>query len=309
MIIACTIDNNYIRHCAALLASLHAANPREDISVYIIHNQLDPAQRASLAAYLGSFLSAVSFIQLDPSLLEGFPVYGHITIATYFRLLLPAVLPAGVERVIFMDCDMIVLGNLRELWETPLDDRQVGAVIDRSQDENGRRLGLSEGSRYFNAGVLLIDLEKWRQNDILSKGLLFATTNQDKIRFWDQDVLNYLLEGDWLPIHPRWNSLPHLWGLTPEHEVAGTSLTALDRDAQANPAVVHFAGPGVSKPWNFHCTHPYKDRYLHFLAQTPWADTPLDDQPPPAIRRWWDQSIFRAKCALRKGFRSLGFSA
>jgi lipopolysaccharide biosynthesis glycosyltransferase len=309
MIIACTIDDNYIMHCAIMLKSLHDANPQEDLNVYIVHGKLNTSKRAALAAYLGRFLPSVSFIQVGSDLLHGLPVHGqHLSIAVYLRLVLPAVLPAGVNRVIFMDSDIIVADSLRGLWDLSLGESPIGAVIDHSQEFNCGRLGLENGAHYFNAGLLLIDLKRWRSMDVMSNGLTFARENEDLVRLNDQDVLNHLFQFQWLHLHPRWNALPHLWGLTPAHEVAGTVLTDLDREARDHPAVIHFAGAGASKPWNFFCTHPWKDRYLHLKSQTPWADVPLDDQPLPAILQWWNQSLFRTKCALREGFRRLGLS-
>ena len=119
MNIVCTIDNNYIRHCAVMLRSLRNNNPDADLRVYIVHQELDPASRATLVGHLSSFLPSVSFLQVEPDLLSGFPVFGHISIATYFRLLLPSVLPPILDRVLFMDCDVVVNGSLHELWTTP----------------------------------------------------------------------------------------------------------------------------------------------------------------------------------------------
>ena len=211
MIIACTIDNNYIRHCAVMLKSLQLSNPTESLSVYILHGVIDAAERARLAAYLGEFLPSVSFLQLDEQMLAGFPVFGHISLATYFRLLLPAALPHAVEKVLYLDSDLIVVDALRELWESPLEGNSIGAVEEHNQEFDRNRLGLAEGSLVFNAGAMLIDLGRWRRENILANGLEFARTHPERIKHWDQDVLNSLLEARWLPLDWRFNALPHLW--------------------------------------------------------------------------------------------------
>jgi lipopolysaccharide biosynthesis glycosyltransferase len=211
MIIVCTIDNNYIRHCAVMLRSLRDCNPGDDLSVYIVHQRMDPEERARLAVYLDGFLPSVSFLQIDPGQLQDFPVHGHISIATYFRLLLPAVLPAGLDRILFMDCDVIVNDSLSDLWNTPLGDYPMAAVSDHHLDMKRQRIGLGPESPYFNGGMLLIRLSAWRQENVLSRGLEYARLNAAKLEDWDQDVLNHLFENRCLMLDERWNAMSHPW--------------------------------------------------------------------------------------------------
>ena len=120
MILACTIDNNYIRHCGVMLRSLFEANRGEDLHVYVVHSDLDPQQWGVLVAYLAEFLPSVSFLHVTPDLLGDVPLHDHLTLATNFRLLFPKILPAGVTKLIFLDSDLIVNGPLLDLWHTPL---------------------------------------------------------------------------------------------------------------------------------------------------------------------------------------------
>lgn len=279
MNIVCTIDNNYIRHCAVMLKSLHNHNSSVNLNVYILHAALDPTERAKLIGYLGSFLPSVSMIQVDPSSLTDFPVFGHISLATYFRLLIPALLPPLLTKAIFLDSDIVINGSLSDLWDTQMGGHPIAAVSDRNLDQQRKRLGMSPDSPYFNAGVLLIDLEQWRNEEILDKGLRFATTNAEKLDNWDQDVLNHLFENRVLLLHPRWNAMAHLWGLDPEWLKAQGDLSDTDQAAKDNPHVIHFAGGGFAKPWNYHCPHPKKDEYRKLLAQTPWSMSILEGRP------------------------------
>lgn len=302
MIIACTIDNNYIRHCAVMLKSLQLSNPTESISVYILHGVIDARERARLAAYLGTFLPSVSFIQLDEEMLSGFPVFGHITLATYFRLLLPAALPHAVEKVLYLDSDLIVVASIRDLWESALEHNSIGAVEEHNQEFDRNRLGLAEGSLVFNAGAMLIDLGRWRRENILATGLEFAHSHPERIKHWDQDVLNSLLEARWLPLDWRFNALPHLW-MHPEYADASTPLGRQAEVTRANPAVIHFAGSGVAKPWHHRCSHPWRQRYLEIRQQTPWASLPLEGAPSPSLGNRLGRLSFRIKSA---GKRMLG---
>ena len=295
MTIVCAIDNNYIKHCAVMLRSLYEANPKEDISVYIIHGDIDKVEKAKLAAYLGKFLRSVSFVKIDQKMLEGFPIFGHLPLSTYYRLLIPSVLPSSIQKIIFLDSDLIVVDSLSELWNAPLGEHPLAAVTDHHVKENCQRLGLFEGSGYFNPGVMVIDLNKWRQRDILSQGLKFAKSTQATLKHCDQDILNHVFEGQWLHVDIRWNAAPHIWGLcpVPADEVAASA--SQDAVARNKPAIIHFAGSGNAKPWDYRCAHPWKNRYLELKKKTPWANLPLESQPPPLLVRLWSRLFLKLK--------------
>jgi lipopolysaccharide biosynthesis glycosyltransferase len=281
MNIVCTIDNNYIRHCAVMLKSLRNHNFNDSLNVYILHQALEPTERAKLIGYLGSFLPSVSMIQVDPTILANFPVFGHISIATYFRLLIPSLLPPLLKKAIFLDSDIVINGSLDDLWDTPMGGLPIAAVSDRNLEQQRKRLGMSPDSPYFNAGVLLIDLDQWRNEEMLDRGLRFATVNAERLDNWDQDVLNHLFENRVKLLHPRWNAMAHLWGLDPEWLKSQGNLSNADQAAKDNPHVIHFAGGGFAKPWNYHCPHPKKDDYRKLLAQTPWSMSTLEGTPTP----------------------------
>lgn len=265
-----------------MLRSLRNNNPDADLRVYIVHQELDPASRATLVGHLSSFLPSVSFLQVEPDLLSGFPVFGHISIATYFRLLLPSVLPPILDRVLFMDCDVVVNGSLHELWTTPLGDHPLAAASDRNLPMQRQRLNMASDAPYFNAGIMLINLDLWRQEDVLKRGLAYAEKNSEKLNNWDQDVLNHLFEKRAVIVHQRWNAQSHLWGLDPTWLAEQGGLNPEEQEAHDDPAIIHFAGGGFAKPWSYRCPHPWKDRYRAVLATTPWADVSLDDLPEPA---------------------------
>jgi lipopolysaccharide biosynthesis glycosyltransferase len=294
--IVCAVDNNYLRHCAALLHSLYEAHPDHSLAVYVVHGDLDPEERGRFIAFLGRFLPSVSLLQADPSVLEGFPVSGHVTVSTYFRLLLPTLLPAGLQRVLFVDSDAIVTDSLLELWQTPLRGMALAAVPEhrRSCADHGYVFG-----EYFNAGMMLVDLDVWRQSHLIERGRAFAQAHPDRLRHWDQDVLNHVFAGRWLAVGDRWNACPHLYGLTGGYDLSRDKLTPAELEAIDCPAIVHYAGPGTVKPWHYRCPHPWKDSYLRHNALTPWAHIPLLEQPPPWPIRVWRESVFRLKCQAK----------
>lgn len=296
MNIVCAVDNNYLRHCAAMLHSLAQKNPGHHLAVYVIHGDLDPAERAKFVGFVGQFLPSLSLLQADASVLAGFPVSGHVTVSTYFRLLLPTLLPAGLQRVLFIDSDTIITDSLGELWELPLAGHALAAVPEhrRSCADHGYVFG-----DYFNAGMMLVDLDRWRQAQLIERGRVFATANPHRLRHWDQDVLNHVFESQWLPVGDRWNACPHLYGLTGGYDLSRDKLTAAEIEAIDRPAIIHYAGPGKVKPWHYHCRHPWRDSYREHSAATPWAQEPLLEQPPAWPIRVWQEGVFRVKCQAK----------
>lgn len=289
MIIACNINNEYIRHCAVMLCSLALANPRDDLQVYIVHSKLDSDQRAKLVGYLNSILPAVSFLHVDDSLLQDFPESAHVKLASYYRIFLPEILPQCLDRIIYIDSDVLVNGSLDELWTLPLDGYRLAAASDRNLPMQRERLNLAVDAPYFNAGVMTFRLSEWRGLNLAARGLEYARLHPERLINCDQDVLNHLFEKQCRLLPQRWNAMSHLWGMDPQWLRDNGGLNRDEEEAISDPAIIHFAGAGRAKPWHADCPHPWKDRYRELLAQTPWAHTPLEgksSQPGLALRSW-----------------------
>ena len=298
MNIVCATDGNYLPHCAVMLATLAATQTNAaDIRIYILLNNVNPGEFQRAIPYVYELWPNLAVQNADLSALASFPVSGHITRAAYIRLLLPSLLPAGISRVLFIDSDAVVCDDLQALWSIDLAGKAMAAVPEHWM--SCRDHGYNHGG-YFNSGVMLIDLDRWRQSDLLNRGAVFAHEHPDRLRHWDQDVLNHVFENDWLALDDRWNACPHLFGLLPGFSLSPNDLTRSEQEAIANPAIVHFAGPGPVKPWNARCTHPLRHLYLAARAQSPWAHEPLLDTPPPKIKQLWDRALFATKCQVRQ---------
>jgi lipopolysaccharide biosynthesis glycosyltransferase len=178
------------------------------------------------------------------------------------------VLDKSVQRIIYLDSDLVVLGDLTELAAIELGGRTIGAVKDFLIKRCGNaapafRFDLGLASQpYFNAGVMLVDLEKWRRERIRERTLEFLRLNHSSIRWWDQDALNFMIAGDWLELDPRWNRQSAYWWLKGENAITG-------QDGLLNPHIVHFTGK--DKPWRNY-RHPDKRVYEHYLCLAGYAD-------------------------------------
>ena len=177
------------------------------------------------------------------------------SMAHYFRLLAPRVLPAHIKKILYLDSDVIVRGSLRELWNTDLSGHALAAVADAFWDPKAELpyLDMPEGAKYFNSGVILINLDYWRQNNVCERAIAFIRDNPTKVNYYDQDALNAILVDCWI-------NLPAIWN---QHIL--------------NPTIVHFIGD--HKPWQWSAKHAYKVDYHRYRLKTPWRRYRLEGKP------------------------------
>jgi lipopolysaccharide biosynthesis glycosyltransferase len=129
--------------------------------------------------------------------------------------------------------------------------------------------GLDADHPYFNAGVLLINLEFWRERDIARQVFKYLRWHEDEVLFWDQDGLNYILANDWKALDRQWNVPPKVmnydtWGDTPFKRSLGDDVGRMQED----PYIVHYIGE--DKPWMYGVEVPWQERYFHYLRESGW---------------------------------------
>jgi lipopolysaccharide biosynthesis glycosyltransferase len=201
-------------------------------------------------------------------------VFSH---AAYLRLLIPQLLPA-VDRVIYLDSDLIVERDLSELWEAGFDDHAALAVPDylypcvSSVDWAGdtyTTCGVAPGAPYCNTGVLVMNLERWRQNDIGERALEYIRRFPQFIRWAEQDGINAVLGGEWGLLDDRWNVMTS--GVNCYGRLS-TLSTLERRTAQEqllrDPFILHFSGP--IKPWRFAQRGRCHSRFFDYLLRSRW---------------------------------------
>ena len=281
--IACTIDNSYVQHCAVMLASLLDSNKNTFFKFYIIHNGMEYHKQRKLEKFLSKRKQCTyQLILIDQKYLAELPVnvplFGHISIATYFRIFLAEILPNTLDKILFLDADIIVRKDIRPLWETNIEGYSHAATINPGlQDYFLNLYQEAANPYYFNAGVLLINLHFWRNNNIMVRAYNILTKYWDKIGCWDQDVLNILLNTNWLRVGLTWNATPRVF----QREIKSKELMNHEEmnSLVNDPAIVHFAGGGFHKPWYYKCQHPFKNLYQKYLKHTPWSNSRLIGEP------------------------------
>lgn len=280
VIVVSAADERYAMPLAAMLGSAAAAlRPGATLSAYVIDGGVRARTRARVARSLDPARATVEWIRPDPARLTGMPVFGHVSLSTYYRILIPELLPAGVPRAIYVDADCIVLADLAELGDRGFEGRPLMAVPEgemRVSSPDGlpawRELGLPPDARCLNGGVLVLDLPAWHREGISARILGYLRAHRDRVRFWDQDGLNAVLATRWLELERRWNYRVDC--SVPCADAPDRALAAIRRDA----AIVHFAS--ATKPWHYYADHPARALFFDALERTDWADW----RPRPPLR-------------------------
>jgi lipopolysaccharide biosynthesis glycosyltransferase len=234
--------------------------------------------------------------------LRSLPGAGIFSPLVWYRTLLPGLLPEH-DRVLSLDVDTLVLESLAPLFARNLSDNLLAAVSAAPGPSPYFRVpfaGLEPLRFSFNAGVMLLNLETMRESQIGPRAIALGHEKGERLIFAEQDALNHLARDRWDRLHPRWNALSYLW-MAPGF--ADDAYTELERaTARASPAVIHFEGGAVIKPWYFRCSHPLRDLYRQYRAQTPWPLERLENATAAGavLRKLpfrWQHAISRYKTA------------
>lgn len=195
--IVCSTDANYIMPTGVMIKSVCMSNRDESINFHVIVDEsVSGWQRKQLEEVVeGHDRHHVLFHLVDGKLFSDFPQLGitktYITKATYYRLLFTDIFGTDIHRLLYLDGDMIITGSLRDLWETDLDGYAVGAVTDMSEGiHDYHRLGYPASLGYFNAGMLLVNLDYWREHKAKDMFMDIIRNHPECIKYHDQDVMN-----------------------------------------------------------------------------------------------------------------------
>lgn len=270
MHIAFSLDDQFLPWCATAVRSLFDQNDPVALTVHLLHGTND-VHVGDLAHMVEQEGATAILHAIEPSAIGDLPVSGRFGSAVWYRLLLPRLLPS-LARVLYLDSDLLVAGSLESLWNADLDGKPIGAVANVVQPSHVPRLramGVEDTRRFFNSGVLLLDLDRMRAENVTARVIEAVHQHAGNLAWADQEPLNLVLRDQWHPLHPRWNAQTAFWE-SPDlaADVLGAETASSARD---DPAIVHFEGPPVCKPWHTVCVHPWRERWWATLRRTPWA--------------------------------------
>ncbi|MBA4107471.1 MAG: hypothetical protein C0485_17175 [Pirellula sp.] len=306
-VVSCADDAYAMPLGVTIWSALDALHPECRMRLFILDGGISAESKARLTASWNDPRLVVQWLRPDVNAVRDLPVSDHISVAAYLRLLMPTLLPADVKRVIYVDADMLVRRDLAELWAEPQGEHAALAVQDLAAPyfdaessipqiqrcrghlaaftpvANYRELDLPTDNKYFNSGLLVLNIDQWRREKIGEQVLDCLREHRQHVLWWDQYALNVVLARKWRALDLRWNQGAHVFVYPTWREswLGQAEFARLRND----PWIVHFCSP--SKPWHYFCRHPYTFEFRSCLKRTAWRDW-RPEAPDRLLSKWWD---------------------
>ncbi len=261
--VATAFDRNYLLPFRALLASLLRNHAPGQIEVHIIAEGLSDSETTDISALVSESGNRISFYAIDSSLTSRFVLPGKWTSVAYSRLFLPDLVAPNVKRILYLDCDTVVVNSLSPLYSIDLEHYPLGAVYD-SYVRRQPLLGIEEEGEYFNSGVMVIDTEMWKTQRIADRAAQYLLEHPERILFVDQCGLNAVLRNNWKKLDTRFNTMYSVL----KEDAARKEI----EDVLARAVVVHFT---LQRPWQMLCRNRLRFLYFDYLKESgvtglPW---------------------------------------
>lgn len=269
--IVCASDNNFYIHMSVMLKSIEINSSLENINIYILNSTLSDDNKNRIKNWFEKSKLNLRFVSVNNYIFLHCKTTERLSSATYYRLLIPELLPDSINKVIYLDSDLLVEGDIKELWEIEIGDLSllaVAEVVEKLRYVSSsaaiakyKELGIPKDKKYFNAGVLVMNLERWRKNKIGECVLHYLKKYKKYVRYCDQDGLNAVLWDEWGELPAEWNVM------TPIFRTESWKESFFDEekfnDLKENPKIIHFSGD--IKPWTKEGIHPMEKIYFKYL--------------------------------------------
>ena len=261
MNIALCTDENFSIPALVCITSIFENNKSERCNVYILTDSLCPDVRTKFLKLAKTYEQSIDILLIDKQRFNGLIVNERFPISMYYRFLLPEML-TNESRVLYFDCDIIVRHSLSELYDTSLDGKALAAVVAQSCDDIVWTNQLKLNSPYFNSGVLLMNLDYWRQNDSFNKLVSWVANNPDKCMLPDQNALNVIFDGyvEYLDYTYNYQEAWFSVETTKIHYAKWNTIKEIGRD----PIVIHYCE--AEKPWFEECKNPFKAEWVKYAS-------------------------------------------
>lgn len=257
--IAFSCSDEYAQHLSVAMTSILQNNERLNFIFYILNKNISDRNRDIISSICNSYSNCrIEFISVDEERFKSITVSGsYLSLETYFRFLLAEVLPE-VDKVLFLDSDLIVNGNIEPLFDTDVEDYYFAGVEERCLYGTGYIedvLKFTSDELYVNAGVLLCNLRKIREDGLVQKFFNASEALKGFIKYDDQDVINIVAK-------KRIKQLDCIYNFTPYHlyELYKKKYSAV---------IIHYTGK--YKPWTLgECPNELRFLYFKYLAKSPY---------------------------------------
>jgi lipopolysaccharide biosynthesis glycosyltransferase len=287
--VGCASNSAYAMPLAVMLRSA-AKNLSEGFTLhaYVVDDEIGDENRERIVDALPSN-AIVSWVEAPRQRFQNLPLWGRMPVTTYYKMGIAELVPHEIDKLVWLDCDMLVLGDLCELLKESsvthtlaAQDTLVPYVTSKFGVAGASDLGFDSTMSYFNAGMMVIDTTRWRDQHVADRAMKYLRKYGNRVFFWDQEALNAVLAGEWTVASPKWN-----WSATNDR----TGLNSRKGDGDWLPSIIHFNGN--IKPWTVANNDRASGMWLSYLDETPWKHR----RPKRTIRgmllSWYSTSDIR----------------
>jgi lipopolysaccharide biosynthesis glycosyltransferase len=264
-------DERFVPGLVVTLRSLaERLDPARSARAFVLDSGITASSRRLVEDALAGTSVDPVWLDVDTAAYADLPVTHHFTAAVYAPLTFERLIPDDVGRLLKLDVDVLVRDDVGALWDTDLGGAVLGAVRDlwlwqvRPAYLPDHELdGVPAGVPYFNAGVQLVDVERWRTEDVGVRALTMKRERPDRFPLQDQALLNTLLWDQWFELPARWNMTHATYKFA---SAARSPLPDEFDDLRRDPGIVHFTTS--RKPWLAACPHPFRAEWRAVWRRT-----------------------------------------
>lgn len=242
--IALCVNDGYVHYICVTIKSIIQNNLNESITIHLLTDQLSTENKKLLQEVVKEYKSVSLNIHIvDDKSLQG--LKDTWSIYTWYRVLLPQVLSNDIHRVLYLDADTIVTGNIKELFQMNMNNKAIAGSIDPESfnPETFIRCGYIPSLQYICAGVMLMNLDYWREHNLTEKVISWGRENNDRIKFPDQDTINYLCRNNKIVLPLKYGIIGGYFTLDNYYQQPYQSELI---ECINNPVIIHYAGQA---PW------------------------------------------------------------
>lgn len=246
-------SRTFVQHLTVAITSLIENNQDLNINIYIIHNLNDLSVLDKTIYFIKEKYDVnINLLNVHNFDFSNYRTTTYFDTTTYYKLFVTRIIPETIDSVLYLDCDIIVTGSVAQLANTDISNDFIYAVSELDVSNNVLRLKKLDSSltTYFNAGVLLINLKKWREHNVLAQLMVIAEKYMQFCLWFDQDILNLFFADNWKEMNKTFNGI------------------YITKALPVIPIIIHYNS--FSKPWYYVDIHPYKYLYWKYLKLTPF---------------------------------------
>ena len=259
-------DKIYVEHLAVAICSLFKCNPNLSFNVYVFNTDIDKDSWSRLSELAERYGQSLIDMKILDEEIEGLITSEtYYTKATYYRLFIPEKL--SFDKVLYLDSDIVINGSIEDLYNTNIDQCYMAAVADAVPSPH-KDLGMSEDSKYFNCGVMLVNLRKWREDRIKERVIELTRKKPWAMQFADQCGINSIVNGRVKELHPKYNAQAIFFQVRLKHTRSYLYPVGQLREAVEHPVIIHYSGK--EKPWHLGYKHRFRGLYWKYLRETPF---------------------------------------